>query len=520
MGSCSRIRSVSQSAAAVLLCAVALWIGAEAFADQPDKILVLPFHVGPGQQQAELRSFGRHANNRIRALISGLGEKFSVLDEQATEKLLAGEPLPTTDEQARSLATKSDADLVIYGFLSSDESHYQLRGVMWDLRVKRASVSTDLKVSNIHGLPGVLQVFVQSLTTRLHGSPRLRFYKTELPGAGGLERTNRLPTLVDLPRSHEPWRSPEINGALSSLDIGDMDGDGKNETVFLQAAEISISRFEKGSLGTLTQFSESPAGYLDVEVDDLDGDGISELILTNQNPSGLESSIARYINRNFNVVQKFPNTILRSIRDPRDESRRVLVGQKTDAKEMFDGQMVSYRFDGTRAEEAGMVQLPPGTLLLSYASGWLGRPREFAQVILNQDQRLMVFDPDNRLLAGLPDTIYGLNRRIKIGQDKNIRTIALPGRLLIADTDGDGDNELLVIKQRDGSSTIQGFMWTGNALAEKWKTIPSRGIISDFCIRDLKNEGIRSLVILLVTADPLSLLTGPRSVIYAHDLIP
>jgi hypothetical protein len=520
MGSCSRKCFVSGSVALALLCAVTLWEGAEAFADPPDKILVLPFYVGPGQHQPELRSFAQHANNRIRAAIGSLGEKFSVMDERLTENVLAGGPPPTTDEQARSLATKSDADLVIYGFLGSDESQYYLKGVMWDLHGKRASVSTDLKVSNIHGLPSVLQVFVQSLTTRLHGSPRLRFYQAQPPGAGVSERTDRPPTLVDLPQSQEPWRSPAINGALSSLDVGDMDGDGKHETVFLQPSEISISRFDKGSLRTLTQFSESPAGYLSVEVDDLDGDGISELILINQTPAGLESSIAKYINRNFKVTQKFPNTILRSIRDPSDPSRRVLVGQKTDAKDMFDGQVVTYRFNEGRAEEAGMMQLPPGTLLLSYASGRLGRPGEFVQVILNQDQRLMVFDPNNRLLASVPERIYGLNRRINIGPRNRSRSIAVPGRLLIADTDGDGENEVLVIKQRNGTSMIQGLTWTDNALAEKWKTIPNRGIISDFCIRDFKNEGIRSLVILLVTADPFSILTGPRSVIYAHDLIP
>lgn len=504
------------------LCAWALlWAASEAAcADRPEKILVLPFRVLSGQDESELQSFSQHAESRIRAAIGNLGDNFTIQDEYSTGKLIEEKGLPLREEEVRELAQRTDADLVVYGFLAYEASQYHLKGIMWDLREKRPSVSTDLKVNNIHGLPGVLQVFIQSLTTRLHGSPRLQLYKTEPEGSEELGRSSRPPTLVDLPRSFGPWRSPEISGALSSVDVGDIDGDGKNETVFLQAAEISITRFDKGSLRTLTQYSESPAGYLNVEVWDLDGDGVSELLLTYQTPTGLESAIARYVNRNFEVSQKVPHVILRVIADPRDSTKNIMVGQATDKEDMFNGQMLTYRFEGGKIVEGGTIQLPPGTFLLSYVSGWLGKPKEFLQVVLNQDQRLMVFDAENRLLGGVPDRIYGLNRRISIPGSKKRGTLALPGRMLIADTDGDGEHELLVIKQRDRTSMIQGLSWNDNNLTDKWKTVPSQGIISDFRIRDFKNEGIRSLVILLVKTDPLTLLTGPRSVVYAYDMVP
>jgi hypothetical protein len=259
---------------------------------------------------------------------------------------------------------------------------------------------------------------------------------------------------------------------------------------------------------------------LSAEVEDLDGDGVAELVLTYQTPSGLESAIVRYVNRNFKVIARLPHTILRTVEDPENQDNRILIGQRTDVADMFSGEMKRYELVGNELTASGKALLPPGTLLFSYVSGRLGKDRDLVRVILNQEQRLTVFDSENRLLCTALDRIYGVERRISIPAQKGQRTVALPGRLLIADTDGDGENELLLIKQRGQTSVIQGLSWDGAKLSEKWRTVGSNGIISDFRIRDFKNEGIPSLVLILIKPDPFVILTGPRSVVYAYDLIP
>lgn len=506
--------------AVCFLCILALGSSSVARPAQPRKILVLPFHVIQGKEEKELQSFGLHADKRIRAAIDLMKETYLAVNEKTTAELLKDHPALTTDERIRGLAQHADADLVVYGFLSNKDSRYQMRGVMWDVRTRRVSVETDLKVDYIHGLPGALQVFIRSIVKRLHGTPRLPFYRAEPTGPHGFARSTRLPTLVDLPRRLGPWRSQDIQGALAGLDVGDMDGDKKNETVFLERNQVTISRFEGGTLRTLTQFSESPALYVNAEAEDLDGDGIAELLLTYTTPTGLESSIIRYVNRNFRVAAKIPNMILRTIAEPSNPKKKILVGQRTDLGEMFNGEVVRYDFDGAKIIPLGKIRLPPGTLLLSYVSGRLGKSPEVLRIILNQDQRLMVFDQENRLVARVTDKLYGLDRRIWIPHKGVRRDIVLPGRLLIADTDGDGENELLLIKHRGGSSVIQGLSWDGSRLREKWKTVRSEGIISDFRIRDFKSEGIRSLVLILVKPDPFLFLGGRRSVVFAYDLIP
>ncbi len=516
----SRIATAFLAATVGLICLLFLLAVNCAFAAESGKILVLPFQVASGSDEKELQSFSEHVNKKLRAAIEGLNENFSTESEKATEELLKGRPAPASDEEARSLASESGSDLVIYGFLSRDDSRHQMRGYMWDMRARRAVVSIDMKVANIHALPGVLQIFINGISTRLHGSQKLPFYKSKSPTP--ITGPQRLPRLPDLPQNAAPWRSEEIGGALWALDIGDLDGDKKNETVLLEQAGITISRFDGGSLVSLTQFSQPPAAYLSAEIEDVDGDGVDELILCYQTPTGIESAITRYINRNFKVIGKFPNMILRTIRESAEDKKKILVGQRTDNGDMFSGEMVRYEFEDGEFVPAGKVMLPPGTLLLSYDSGPLGKQGEFLQIILNQDQRLMVFDGENRPLFNMADKLYGLDRRIRIPSKSGSREIRLPGRILIARaTGGPGEqNELLTIKQAEGGSVIQALEWDGKELGEKWRTVRSAGIISDFRIRDFKNEGLRSLVLILIQQNPFFAFSGPRSVIFAYDLVP
>ncbi len=509
----SEIKAVLISALMTVSVAAVLSAGVPscAFATpQPKKILILPFHVAPGQSEKELQEFSDHANKRIQSVIDLLKEGYAGESRKATDEALGGKPAPENDQEAHSMAAKIKADLVVYGFLSYEDSQFHMRGVMWDLATRREIVSTNIKVENIHGLPAILQLFIGSIGKRLHGAPPLPLYRAE---------PDRPQPLVALPRSAGPWRSPEINAELWAVGVGDLDGDKRNEVVFLEETGLTISRFEEGSLKTLAQFSQAPVRYISAEMEDLDGDGIAKLIVCYLTPDGLESAIIQYKNRKVEVIQKFPNIILNCVTEFPGE-RKVLLGQRTDVEDLFDGEMIRFEIRNGKAVPSGTASLPPGTLLLSYAAGEFGKNKEFLRVVLNQDQRLMVFDRENRLVDQISDRLFGLERRVRIPAKKGHKDIIFPGRMCIADTDGDGENELLLMKPGSGGSSIQALVWDGGHLVEKWKTVMSPGIISDFKIGDLKNQQTRSLVMILLKPPPFLALTGPHSIVFAYDLNP
>jgi hypothetical protein len=501
--------------------ASALCISKPAAGDAAVRVLVLPFFVAGGERQQELQDFSDHVARRLRAAIERLGEKVTLESDETVRKVLAGRDSPATDRDVDEIASLAGSDLAVYGFLVSEGSSFRMKGVLWDLRDKRAVVSTDVKVNNIHGLPAILELFMSNVARRLVGTSGLVSLGPTVPAAIGSPGPVLMHTRVSPSREAGPWRSPDIPTALRAVDVGDLDGDYRNETVFIDEFGLTISRFEGGSLKPLAQFSQPPAAYVSVEVEDLDQDGKAELLLCYVLPTGIESAIARYAQGDLQVAAKFPNMVLATINDPSDEKKRILVGQRTDGKDPFDGRVTRFGAVKGQFKPTGELTLPQGTLILSYTAGRLGKERTPLQIVLTQDQRLMVFDPANRLLAEDRGGTYGLGRGVRVPYGKGSRDVMIPGRLVITDTNGDGENELLVIRHSREGSLIEALQWDGQMLGVKWRTVRSPGIISDFRVRDFKNEGIRSLILLLIQSNPwAALIGGTRSTVFAYDLLP
>jgi len=490
---------------------------------RPLKILTLPFSLLSNAPDNDLKSFSDHATEIVKATVNGMGRTVNVIPDITFDKLMKGKVSLKDDKDAIGLARKAGAEMVIFGFLSREDNQYRMRGVMWDLGANRPTVTTDVKVENIHALPSALNIFTTAISRRLTGVPKLEFYKSE-GMSPAVTQPSRNPAFVNLPgrstQSSAPWRSPEMSVGISSVTIGDLDGDGKNETVFLDENGITISRFEDGGLKPLTRYSQAPAIYVSAEAKDLDGDGVAELILCYRTLSGFESAIIQYKGMNLTVADKVPDVILKVISEPIDgKETQLLVGQRIDSSDMFSGKMERYEFKAGKLKRVGDVNLPPGTFLLSYASGQFGPDNQFLRIILNQDQRLMAFDKDNRLIATKLDKIYGLQRRIRIyRQGQSPIDMAIPGRILISNAQGAGQNEILVIKQSEAGSAVEALGWNGKQFLEDWRTVTSPGIISDFLINDFKNEGSNSLVLVLVNPMFFQSITGYRSVIFSYDM--
>lgn len=491
--------------------------------DPPLKVLTLPFSVVSDTQGSDLKSFCDHATNTLKATIAAMGDSVRVIPDSDSEKFLKDGGSLKSDQDAIALARKVGAQMVIFGFLSREDTQYRLRGVMWDLASNRATVSTDVRVENIHALPGALNVFAAGVGRRLAGAPKLEFYKSE-GTSPGVSQASRNPGLVSLPGrpspTSGPWRSPEMAFGVASVTIGDLDGDGKNETVFLDENGITISRFEGGGLKPLTRYSQSPAIYVSAEAADLDGDGVAELVLCYRTLSGFESAIIKYKGRDLTVADRVSDVVLKVITEPVEgKEKQLLVGQRIDSPDIFSGRMERYEFAEGKLSRIGEINLPPGTFILSYASGQLGPDNEFLRIILNQDQRLMAFDKDNRLLSSKMDRVYGLHRRIRLyRQGQSPIDVAIPGRILITNAQSAGQNEILVIKQTEAGSAVEALGWNGKQFLENWRTVTSPGIIADYLINDFKNEGAKSLVLVLVNPMFFQSITGYRSVIFAYDM--
>lgn len=489
-------------------------------ADELKKILLVPFDVVSDGDDSELKSLGEHMDEQIRACIESLGGEYKIDKATVGRSPMRDHDALRDEDEIKKTAKDSHAAFVIYGSISVTEDRYRLRGTMWDVANERGVVSIDLKVPNIHSLPSLFHVFIGGITKRLHGVPTMPFYKAEHPFSQATVHPVRLRTPVGVPRGLTPWRSPEIAGGLTGIAIGDVDGDKRNETVVVGDAGVTIKRFENDGFRPLTHFSQAPAICLGVQAEDLDGDGVAELIVCYQSPFGLFTEVVRYLNRNLTIAGRYPDMILACVPHPSASRSRLLLGQRTDVENMFSGEMVQFEMDRGQPVPAERVHLPTGTLLLSYTSGMVGTPRGPLQAIIDQNQRLLLFDAANNVVSRIDDPAFRLDRKLRVKTQTGLRDIVWPGKLVISDMNSDGQNELLVAGNLNGKGEIHAFRLEGSHLVKRWNTPPREGVISDFAISDFRTNGIKSLVLLLMKPDPLLAVSGPRSVVYAYDFGP
>ncbi|MGB9618430.1 MAG: FG-GAP repeat domain-containing protein, partial [Desulfomonilaceae bacterium] len=484
-----------------------------------ETIVLLPFRLTTETDDPGLQSFVDHINDELRSAIRAMGGRYQVVEWEGDQQSDRAEQSLDDDRGLRKVAQNAGADFVICGSIGTSDSLYHMKGLMWDAKKERMAVRVDLKVPNVHALPSVLQFLLAGITKRLQGAPNIPFYKAGEPGSMPAVHQPRFRTVIGVAETEGPWRSPELPGSITGLAIGDLDGDRHNELVLVGDSGITIARFEKNALRPLTQFSKSPAVFLSAQAQDLDGDGVPELIVCSQLPDGVESEVLRYLNRNLTVVETFPNMILCCVPAPENPKVMNLLGQQTDAGDMFSGEMISFSLRDGALKRQGKVTLPQGTLLLSYAAGDI-QGHAHVRVLIDQRLKLRVFDQDNQLLSVQDGHEYGPHRKVTVKTADGVKEIIWPGRIIISDSSPSGQGELMLAKTAGGKSEIQGFHWGGAFLEKKWNTPPMEGAILDFKIGDFKNNGARSLVLLLARPDQLLGMSGPRTILFAYDFLP
>jgi hypothetical protein len=113
-------------------------------------------------------------------------------------------------------------------------------------------------------------------------------------------------------------RRQEFAYEIVDFDVGDLNGDGKDELVLIDRNRVMIFKNKKGYLSKITQVKTSKISnhFLGVDVGDINGNGRDEIFVTNQVGNRLESFAleVRRKKKGFRYLWKDANLHLRIIR--------------------------------------------------------------------------------------------------------------------------------------------------------------------------------------------------------------
>ncbi|MBC8288619.1 MAG: VCBS repeat-containing protein [Nitrospinae bacterium] len=208
---------------------------------------------------------------------------------------------------------------------------------------------------------------------------------------------------------------------IVDFDIGDLNGDGKNEIVLIDRYRVMVFKSEKGYLTRIAQVKTSKTSnhFLSVDVADINGNGRDEIFVTNQVGSKLESFAleTKSKGKGFHYVWKDVNLHFRIIRPM--EKQPVLMSQSPGYQDPFSGPIKEVVFKNGKYQQGPKLNTPDiyGTHFNLYGLTQqdLNGNGVKETIVLDNNYHLRVYSSEGRLIVKSSDYFGHDPRLIEIG---------------------------------------------------------------------------------------------------------
>lgn len=496
-------------------------------AEPPVTILVFPFTIHAPDDQTFLKQ----------AVMDMLYTRLSAKDRD-----IVLEPDPATGKQALEIGRDSNADYILMGSLTLlGES------VSTDARLIRTADQKSLITFNRSGQGhGAIIEHVDALATQItqdvfgpeksaapsESKPRLKSKPADtLPKTTGMS-SDQPAQLINL----SYWKSENFKTEIHSLTIGDVDGDGRNETVFVDGSNIYVYRYSENMFLQVEQISErSHNQFIRVDAADINQNGMAEIFVTNYIPSQnrLQSFVLEWNGAAYKRISEKAKWYYRVIHHP--EQGATLLGQKAgpwryivsvqDA--LFENGIHELQWRDGSYLPAGRQHLPNEQILYGYATGDVANKGPEKIVAFSKNNNLTILNQKGDK-EWESDEHYGGSTLFFEVPNPDIPDrmdhFYLPQRIYIVDFDKDGSNEIIVVKNHDAAAALVRMKYFKEGAIEclsyddigtqlKWETRKISGYISDYAIGDFDNDGRNDLVFASVAKGKSAFKKGLSTII-------
>ena len=508
-------------------------------AETRSRVLLLPFTFNSEKNLSFL-------NRGITGMLtSRLADKAEVITLQPDEIALTGVPDETA---ALALARQTDADYVLLGSVTLFGGNVSTDALFLDVETAKILIPFNGFGEN----PGDVLAHVDRLATqikaRVFGGPPLQ----PLPSPPQIQSATPQPALETAPvqsgQSAAPagpgqdtaliWKSRNFKVAVQGLSIGDLTGDGRNEIVMISDNRVFAYQLTDGVLVKLAEVEGSHyLSYIGVDAADINAKGPAEIFVTAVDHNGKLSSCGLEWNgAGLKPILEKAAWYFRVITG--DQGNKRLVGQKQGllgtgneyelepGADLFLGKIHELQWTTRDYAAAAPLDLPAWVNVFGFTVGDVLNKGQAMVLGFSDQDRLRLSNPD-REVEWESDQRYGGTTRYLEYKDptdpKNMERRYLPQRVFFTDLDRDGQNEIVVVKNRDLSGQyfsrfrafkngrIECLAWTRLAVKTKWQTDDVSGYISDYAIGDIDNDGREEVLFAVSTGTGITgALTGQK----------
>jgi TolB-like protein len=505
---------------------------------------VLPFTVnGPDKYQY----FGRGIQDMLISRLEWQEHLVHIAKEKVTEAVASA---PASDAEAATGLGKVGADFLVWGSVTIMGDQCSV-----DVRVMEKGGKTWPKnaQTTLAGLIPSLDTIARDINAELFQRPQAKAAQEATKQTVApmnpeiMVNENRADQIYLNPQfryeggdeSPGRWRSPALAFTSVGCIVGDLDGDGKNEVVFIDNHYVRVYEYKERRLQLLAEINPAPrAQLLNLNLIDLNRDGIQEIVVSADLDGMPVSFVLNYTDKQFKVLQKDINFYMNVIRFPPTYSP-VLVGQRPGTGGKLFESTVNEVVRMTGEFKLGKrVAHPEGANVFNFAF----LPQEggdYKVIMVTEQDHLQVYTPKFELQSSTseqfagsslgferPDTIGGLAAR----SNQLTITYYLPLRLVTVNLEKGTKHELLVNKDISVAAQffqryryfpegeIHSLFWDGVGLSLGWKTRRIKGTVADYGVADVDNDGKPDLYVCVNTYPGLSGFGDRKTVLMTYTL--
>jgi TolB-like protein len=518
-------------------------------------VAIVPFKVNSEKDVSFMRD---GIYDMLASRLAKEGE-VEVLGRQQVEKAVASISGGFSESRARDLGKLLGADFVLFGSLTALGNSISIDSKMVDVAGAKPTLSLFEQSEDAGGILSRVNLMAAEINEKVLGRtatakapaaapqaqpgqpqppdsqqhPEKMF--RQQPGFGSEGRESPFASDTGGGKEFNPqiWRSMSYNQVFNGIALGDVDGDGKLETVIITPKSVLIYRFDPQRAQKILEITEGMRGTnIAVDVADINGNGTPEIFVTTlgQTRRTLESFVLEYDGKSFKRIVEGASWYFRVCATP--DRGKVLLGQEHRSGSPFSGRISEMTWrNGQYEPDVDVLANNRDVNVLGLAIGDIVPGQKETVVAFDSRDHIRVFDGAGKVLYKTSDifggsTLYYEGDRTDIGE--TARPVYLTMRLLSLQ-DKDGKTKIMVVKNHDvaglklekfrdfNESQVMAFYWDGVGLAQDWRTRKLTGAIRDFAIGDFNNDGKTELVAAVVIDEARVMGSTPKCILIALE---